>query len=171
MRRFLSFQPFQLILLLFIACNSPTAFANGFSFSTATDFTTGKYGGPSATDIWYVPFTARYDKGRASFRVTLPYLNMTGPGNVLGPGIGGIDGRGTIINGGGMSGGFSGGGIVICDEQNINCPVIISENGNNSGSGGNSSSGGSGSGGDGDDDGGSSGGDDDGDDDSGAVAG
>jgi hypothetical protein len=155
MHRFLSFQPFQLILLLFIACNSPTVFANGFSFSTATDFTTGKYGGPSATDIWYVPFTARYDKGRASFRVTLPYLNMTGPGNVLGPGIGGIDGRGTIINGGGVSGGSSGVGIVICDEQNINCPVIISENGNNSGSGGNSSSGGSGS--DDDEDGGSSG--------------
>ncbi|MER0214845.1 MAG: hypothetical protein DU481_01340 [Nitrosomonas sp.] len=171
MHRFLSFQPYQFILLLFIACNSPTVFANGFSFSTATDFTTGKYGGPSATDIWYVPFTARYDKGRASFRVTLPYLNMTGPGNVLGPGIGGIDGRGTIINGGGVSGGSSGGGIVICDEQNINCPMIISENGNNSGSGGNSSSGGSGSDDDEDDGSSGSGSGDDDDDDSGSGGG
>ena len=172
MRRFISSPPLQFILLLFIACNSPAVFANGFSFSTATDFTTGKYGGPSATDIWYVPFTARYDKGRASFRITLPYLNMTGPGNVLGPGIGGIDGRGIIINGGGVSGGSSGGGIVICDELNINCPVIISENENNSGSGGGggrgSDDGGgddSGSGGGGSDDGGGGGVDDGGSDD------
>jgi hypothetical protein len=165
MHRFLSSQPLRLILLLSIAGNSSAVFANGLSFSTATDFTTGKYGGPSATDIWYVPFTARYDKGRASFRVTLPYLNMTGPDNVLGPGIGGIDGRGTIINGGGVSGGSSGGGIVICDEQNINCPVIISENGNNSGSGGGGS--------DDDDDSGSGGGgsDDGGGDDSGSGGG
>ena len=169
MRRFISSPPLQFILLLFIACNSPAVFANGFSFSTATDFTTGKYGGPSATDIWYVPFTARYDKGRASFRITLPYLNMTGPGNVLGPGIGGIDGRGIIINGGGVSGGSSGGGIVICDELNINCPVIISENENNSGSGG---GGGRGSDdGGGDDSGGGGGGSDDGGGDSGSGGG
>lgn len=161
-----------ILLLAFFYSGFSTVFANGLSFSTATDFTTGKYGGTTSTDIWYVPFTARYDRDRASFRVTVPYLNITGPGNVLGPGIGGIDGGGAIIIGGGIvggggGGGSGGGGIVICDDQNNNCPRIISGGGNNSGSGGNNGGGGDdnsgngGSGGGGDDDGGSGGGGDD----------
>ncbi|MBA3755964.1 MAG: hypothetical protein H0X02_06960 [Nitrosomonas sp.] len=98
MHQLLSKQANLIPLLLFV-CSCPIVQANGFSFSTATDFTTGNYGGTKSTDIWYVPFTARYDKDRASFRVIVPYLNITGPGNVIGPGIGGIDSRGTIIGG------------------------------------------------------------------------
>lgn len=110
------------ILFLFLACNCSAALANGFSFSTTSDFTTGNYGGASSTDIWYAPFTARYDKDRASFRVIIPYLNVTGPGNVLGPGIGGVDGRGILI-GGGFVGGSSGGGsgVIACDEKHGDC--------------------------------------------------
>ncbi len=109
----------NLILLLLFACNCPTALANGFSLSAATDFTTGDYGGTASTDIWYVPFTARYDKNRASFRVIVPYLNITGPGNVIGPGIGGIDSRGTII--GGIGNPIHGGGIIVCNEMDNDC--------------------------------------------------
>lgn len=144
------------ISFLLLACASQTVSANGFSFSTAADFTSGRYGGATSTDIWYVPFTARYDKGRASFRITIPYLNMTGPSNVLGPGIGVIDSRGAIFDGGGISGGSGGGGggIVICDDRNINCPGIIAADG----SGGSGTGGGSGSGGGSDSGGGSGGG-------------
>ena len=146
------------ISFLLLACASQTVSANGFSFSTAADFTSGRYGGATSTDIWYVPFTARYDKGRASFRITIPYLNMTGPSNVLGPGIGVIDSRGAIFDGGGSSGGSGGGGggggIVICDDRNINCPGIIAADG----SGGSGTGGGSGSGGGSDSGGGSGGG-------------
>ncbi len=163
-----SFKQASLVLLLAFACSSPAAIANKFSFSAATDFTTGKYGGTTSTDIWYAPFTARYDNGRASFRVIVPFLNITGPGNVLGPGIGGIDGRGTIIGGGtsfggGNLGSGSGGGIVVCDETNDDCSgKNPGRSGNNTGSGGNSGSNGSaggnsGSGGGGSDDGGNSG--------------
>lgn len=162
MYRFLSIQAFLSLLLI-----SPAVLSNGLSFSTATDFTTGNYGGASPTDIWYVPFTARYDKDRASFRLIIPYLNITGPGNVLGPGIGGIDGRGTII-GGGFSGASpgSGGGIVVCDDDTENC------SGKNPGRGGDNSGSGGGSGDDDDDDSGSGGGSgDDDDDDSGSGGG
>jgi hypothetical protein len=134
------------ILLLFLACNCSVALANGFSFSTATDFTTGNYGGASSTDIWYVPFTARYDKDRASFRVIIPYLHVTGPGNVLGPGIGGVDGRGILIGGG-----LGGGGVIVCDEKNDDCTNNTPRQQSNTSrqQGGNdSASGGSGSGGD-----------------------
>ncbi len=134
------------IFLLFLACNCSVALANGFSFSTATDFTTGNYGGASSTDIWYVPFIARYDKDRASFRVIIPYLHVTGPGNVLGPGIGGVDGRGILIGGG-----LVGGGVIVCDEKNDDCTNNAPrQQGNTSRQqvGNDSASGGSGSGGD-----------------------
>ncbi|SNX60771.1 hypothetical protein SAMN06296273_2240 [Nitrosomonas ureae] len=169
------------LLLLAFGIYGPVVHGNGLSFSTATDFTTGKYGGTTSTDIWYVPFTARYDKDRASFRLIVPYLSITGPGNVLGPGIGGIvDGGGPII-GGSVGGSSSGGGgvIVVCDEDTQNCSGENpgreeidsgsgSGGGNNSGSGGNggnddddNSGSGGGGGNDGDDNSGSNGGDDD----------
>lgn len=101
--------------------------ANGLSFSTTTDFTTGDYGGAAPTDIWYVPFTARYDKERVFFRVIVPYLHITGPGNVIGPGIGGIDGRGIIISG--IDGSpINGSGIVACNEADEDCLDARSNN-------------------------------------------
>ena len=169
------FKQTSLALLLALAYGSSTASAaKGLSFSAATDFTTGNYGGATSTDIWYAPFTARYDNGRATFRVIVPFLNITGPGNVLGPGIGGIDGRGSIIGGGDIGGGLiggGGGGIVVCDEENDDCSNNDDDNsgsddGANNGSGnggGDDDNSGSGSGG-GDDDNsgsGSGGGDDD----------
>ena len=169
------FKQTSLALLLAFAYGSSTASAaKGLSFSAATDFTTGNYGGATSTDIWYAPFTARYDNGRATFRVIVPFLNITGPGNVLGPGIGGIDGRGSIIGGGDIGGGLiggGGGGIVVCDEENDDCSNNGDDNsgsddGANNGSGnggGDDDNSGSGSGG-GDDDNsgsGSGGGDDD----------
>lgn len=175
MRRFLSFKQACLILPLALVYSCPAALANGLSFSTAADFTTGQYGGVSSTDIWYVPFTARYDKDRASFRVIVPYLNITGPGNVLGPGIGGIDGRGTIMGGGFVGGSTgSGGGVVVCDEQDDDCSgQISSRNEDNSGSGSNDDdNSGSGSGsGDKNDSSGPGSGDDDDDDNSGSGSG
>lgn len=106
------------VVMLLLVHAAPEAFANRFSFSAATDFTTGDYGGVTPTNIWYVPFAARYDKGRASFRLIVPYIDITGPGNVLGPGIGGIDGRGGVIGGGFVNGGS---GVVVCDEDAEDC--------------------------------------------------
>lgn len=143
MHQLSSFKQANIILLLSFVCSSSVAWANGFSFSTATDFTTGNYGGTKSTDIWYVPFTARYDKDRVSFRVIVPYLNITGPGNVLGPGIGGIDGSGVIVGGGFFGGSPAGsGGVIVCDESNNHCAGRApARNGSNSDSNGNSDSG------------------------------
>lgn len=133
MHQLLSFKQASLIPLLLFLCSCPIVLANGFSVSTATDFTTGNYGGATSTDIWYVPFTARYDKDRASFRVIVPYLNITGPGNVIGPGIGGVDSRGTII--GGVGNPTQGGGIVACNDKDNGDDCSDSKSGNNLGSG------------------------------------
>jgi hypothetical protein len=109
------------IAILSIIGNCNPIYANSFSVSAGFDFTSGKYGGSSTTDIWYVPFTGRYDYKDLSFRIIVPYLDLTGPGNILGPGIGGINiGDGGIIPGI-IGGSLGGGGIFICDENNGDC--------------------------------------------------
>lgn len=104
-----------LAVFLLCGCNYAATAANGFSMSMGADFSSGKYGGTTSTDIRYVPFVGRYNYGPATFSVTVPYIDITGPGNVLGPGIGGIDGgSGSGGGGGGGGGGSSGGGVFAC---------------------------------------------------------
>lgn len=41
------------------------------------DYSTGKYGSTSSTDIYYVPLTLKYEWGKSTVKTTLPYLRMT----------------------------------------------------------------------------------------------
>lgn len=50
--------------------------------------TTGKYGTTSATDIETVPLNALYESGRWAFKLTVPYLRVTGEGSVVASGGG-----------------------------------------------------------------------------------
>jgi hypothetical protein len=61
-----------------------------FGVGTGFDFSTGDYGESSATDIWYVPLTLRYERGPWTGRLTVPYLRITGRGDVVG-GLGGAE--------------------------------------------------------------------------------
>lgn len=47
------------------------------------DCSSGKYGDVASTDILYVPFTGKYETGRWMFKLTVPYIEVTGPGNVV----------------------------------------------------------------------------------------
>jgi hypothetical protein len=58
-----------------------------FSLGSGVNFTNGTYGGSTSTRIVTIPFTARYEHDAWTLRATLPYLRITGPGNVI-PGIG-----------------------------------------------------------------------------------
>ena len=58
-----------------------------FSLGSGVNYTSGTYGGSASTHIFTVPFTARYEHDAWTLRATLPYLRITGPGNVI-PGIG-----------------------------------------------------------------------------------
>ena len=49
-----------------------------FSWSTGLDYSTGDYGTSQTTEIWYVPFTAKLAKDDWQFRLTLPYVRITG---------------------------------------------------------------------------------------------
>lgn len=55
--------------------------------SVGTDFSSGKYGLDRRTDIWDVPFTVGYSGNTWSLSATLPYLHVSGPGDVI-PGVG-----------------------------------------------------------------------------------
>jgi hypothetical protein len=57
--------------------------SGGFSLTTGVDYTTGKYGGTSSTDILYMPVTGKYEMDKWVFKLTVPYIVVTGPGNVV----------------------------------------------------------------------------------------
>lgn len=54
-----------------------------FSLSTGINYSTGDYGQSEKTDILYVPLTGRVDAGDWVFKLTVPYVSVTGPGNVV----------------------------------------------------------------------------------------
>jgi len=58
------------------------------TLSAGVDFSSGDYGSNTDTEVWYLPLTAKYELGRSIFKLTMPYLRVSGPsGCVI------IDGR------------------------------------------------------------------------------
>lgn len=55
----------------------------GLSIGPVLDYSSGKYGTDSKTDIWSAGLGARYETGRWTARVTVPYINVTGRGDVV----------------------------------------------------------------------------------------
>ncbi len=58
----------------------------GLTLATGFDYTSGKYGTPDKTQILYVPLIAKYDVDAWALKLTVPYIRITGPGNVVGAG-------------------------------------------------------------------------------------
>src|SRR3954470_23473752 len=67
------------------------------SVGSGLTYSSGDYGGSAATHILTIPFTARYERDAWTLRATLPYLRITGPGNVI-PGFGPIGTVSTVGN-------------------------------------------------------------------------
>jgi len=55
-------------------------------FSSGVTWLDGKYGQTTGTSVLYVPFTAAYRASTWRVDATLPYLDVRGPGNVVGAG-------------------------------------------------------------------------------------
>lgn len=81
--------PFLALCLVFPVLLSQAASAGqgAYSLSSGIDFSSGKYGGTSRTDITYIPFVGKYETEDWIFKLTVPYIRITGPGNVV-PNIG-----------------------------------------------------------------------------------
>lgn len=77
-------QQATLFLLMFFASllGRGDARAEGaVQLTIGNEYTSGRYGSEDTTEIWYVPIMAKYAVGPCLFKVTIPYLRITGPGN------------------------------------------------------------------------------------------
>jgi hypothetical protein len=75
-----------------VACACSTA-ANAqpggdSSVSVGFDYSSGKYGSDTSTEIWSMPIGYAWRNDRWALRLTVPYLGVSGAGNVI-PGLGG----------------------------------------------------------------------------------
>jgi hypothetical protein len=57
-----------------------------WKLSTGLDYSSGDYGDVSDTEIWYVPFTFSYERFPWTAKLTVPWLQIEGPGGVIGGG-------------------------------------------------------------------------------------
>ena len=71
-----------LCLILSMFCSNALA-KERFSFSTGATYITGDYGSSEQTEIYYVPFTFKYKYEKLNVKLTVPYLQKTGPKNVI----------------------------------------------------------------------------------------
>lgn len=100
----------KLSIALFLSVGASSAHAQ-FSAGAGAEFTTGKYGGTETTQQLYIPFTAKLQSEVWTLKLTVPYLLVSGPANVIGGGEDRIPvgGSGSGSGGSGSSGSGSGG--------------------------------------------------------------
>ena len=72
-----------------------TAWADSGKFSLATgfDYSAGKYGTTSSTSIFSIPVIGKYETGPWLFKLTTPYIRISGLGGVV-PGTGRVKPKG-----------------------------------------------------------------------------
>ena len=75
-----------IILMVFISTN---ALADGFIASVGGDYSKGDYGSSESTNVFYMPFTASYETGAFTYGLTVPWIRVSGPGNIVPGGFGG----------------------------------------------------------------------------------
>lgn len=73
------------IFLTILSVQSNLSHAEGaFSLTSGIDYSTGKYGQSDSTDITYIPFVAKYETDNTTLKLTVPWVKITGPGDVVG---------------------------------------------------------------------------------------
>lgn len=78
------------LTLLAAALLSQAAFAEGnFTLKTGYDYTKGKYGTDTDTEITAIPFIGTYETGNWTLKASIPYVRITGADNVI-AGVGAV---------------------------------------------------------------------------------
>jgi hypothetical protein len=54
------------------------------SLTSGVDYSSGKYGQSQTTEITCIPFIAKYEFDNTTLKLTVPWLQITGPGDVVG---------------------------------------------------------------------------------------
>jgi hypothetical protein len=72
-----------LALLSALGLASRAVAADALSVSAGADYSRGDYGGASKTEIWYFPVMLKYEADPLTLKLTVPYLKITGPSDVV----------------------------------------------------------------------------------------
>jgi hypothetical protein len=100
--------------------------------STGINYSSGDYGELTNTNVISAPVSLKYKKGNFSIRVSVPFVQVDGPGSLIetpdGSGIGGGGGQGRGRgrggdSGGGGSGSGRSGGVEVIDDDDDNTNV------------------------------------------------
>lgn len=93
----------------------PPRDGSGLSLGTGLTYSSGTYGTSDTTRIVSIPFIAQVESGRWTLKLTVPYIEISGNGNVL-PGVGRVENsnpRGRGRGAGSTTGAASGMGDVV----------------------------------------------------------
>jgi hypothetical protein len=88
------------VALLAFAQGALAADAGEFSLGVGFNYSRGDYGTTTTTEIVSIPIVARYDRGPWVFKLTVPYLRVSGGTSVV-PGIGRVTSTNPRRRGGG----------------------------------------------------------------------
>src|SRR6267143_1408308 len=86
--------------LLAFAQGALAADAGEFSLGVGFNYSSGEYGTSTTTEILSIPVIARYDRGPWIFKLTVPYLRISGGTSVV-PGVGRVTSTNPRRRGGG----------------------------------------------------------------------
>lgn len=75
-------------MLILLAMTEAQADTNDtrYTLSAGAEVTRGEYGGTDTTTTWYLPLSAKIETDRWLFKLTVPWINTTGPSDVVGSG-------------------------------------------------------------------------------------
>ena len=73
-----------IVSALFFACSSALHATDRITFSSGVDYSVGNYSATSATEIWYIPVTLKLEQPTVIYKLTVPFIRITGPGYVTG---------------------------------------------------------------------------------------
>src|SRR5207244_13197569 len=94
--------------LLAFAQGALAADAGEFSLGVGFNYSTGEYGTSTTTEILSIPIVARYDHAPWIFKLSIPYLSISG-GTSVAPGIGRVTSSNPKRRGGGANEGTASG--------------------------------------------------------------
>lgn len=77
--------------------STDVAIAGQWSVETGAVYTSGKYGGAQTTDMTYVPVSCKYQSDAWALKLSVPYLQITGPASAINL-LNGVNLTGTAVD-------------------------------------------------------------------------
>ncbi len=84
LRKALRFKMKRIITIFAFAVSSASANDGRLSFTSGIDYSRGKYGQSESTKIKYIPIITKYDQDNWQLKLTIPWIEIDGPGGATG---------------------------------------------------------------------------------------